>query len=165
MKFLFCITVIKAYTRIGNATKADSLILELEERLNHVSNHHNSGKVSLDIKTLASRIDAWGKASNENQDYALDRADQLLQQIIDQYQSQKQESHVDSWVFTDVIRLWSRSHRPNALDRIQQLIDQMDLLQQKVPGKFLPNTSLFILALDACSVSNKEEAGKTALAI
>lgn len=146
------ISVIKGYCRNGNAAKADQMLEELE------------ATCGADVMSMAVCLDAWSK-TRDCYDTAIEKSERLLEKIVEKYRMGlvgPSENHVDSWIFDDMARLWLRSRKPGLCDRITSLIDEMESLHKVVPGIFHPSENLFVLALDAVSVS-EEYGGEKAL--
>jgi pentatricopeptide repeat protein len=159
--------VIKAYARIGNVVRADALLLELED-ITQQSFDKRVDQSTAAVITIGACIDAWAKDRSKNINHVIERSERLLQIIINKYREGEvgpYEKHVDTWVFEAVIRIWSRSRKPEAGDRIEALIDEMEDLNRDVPGLFHPTSNMFVLALDAWAITGREDAGKHALAL
>lgn len=158
--------MIKAYGRVGNPEKADELIQEL----NTIAREAPKGAIKLfpaDVMTVASAINGYAKFRKEDEK-ALQRSEELLKMIVDAYRDgyvRHHERNVESWVFEDVIRLWSISKRPDAGERIVELIDTMDSLNKLIPDLFEPSQAAYILALDAWAVTGRKDAGKYAMEV
>jgi pentatricopeptide repeat protein len=162
------LTVIKAYSKIGNPEKADELLHELQDISKQSFHKKGVHKLPADVMTIGACIDAWSKMGNEDIDRAIERAEHHLQQIVNKYRDGlvgPYEKHVDSWVFETVIRLWAGSRKPESAERIMSLIDQMEELNKVAPGLFRPTTNAFVLALDAWAISGREDGGKKAMVV
>jgi len=148
-------SVIKGYCRNGNAEKADQMLQELEENF------------ETEVMSIAMCLHAWSKLKIGNYDQALERSEYLLDKIISKYRDGlvgPKESHVDTWVFEALARLWVNSRKPGAGDKIVALIEKMEQLHENVPGLFYPTDSMFVLALDAMAATERT-AGHKALAL
>jgi pentatricopeptide repeat protein len=159
--------VIKAYTRIGLAARADGLIKELESLSRRESDTVREDSVS-DVMTMGATLHAWCRDNTTDIETAIERSDELLQRIDTKYRDGlvgPNERHVDGWVFENVIRLWSGSRKPEAPERIASLIVQMESLHKEVPFLFKPNPNVYLLALDAWAKSGRTNAGRQAMAI
>ncbi len=146
--------MIKGYCRNGNAIKADQMLQELENTCGS------------DVMSMAVCLDAWSKTT-DCYDRAIERTERLLDQIIYKYRMGlvgPEEKHVDSWIFEDVARLWSRSRKPGSGDEIIALIRKMEDIHNIVPGYFHPTENLYILALDGVTTTDRH-AGQKALAL
>jgi pentatricopeptide repeat protein len=161
--------VIKAYSRVGNPEKADELIQELNVI---ASKPTRDGKqiFGADVMTLAAVINGYAKFRKGDDEKALERSEELLKNIIDTYREGKVrhlERNVQSWVFDDVIRLWSTSKRPDAGEHIMELIDAMDSLNKDLPppALFEPSQAAYILGLDAWALTGRKDAGKYAMEV
>ena len=153
--------MIRGYARIDRVGTAVELVEELE-------------KLSLldevQVLTLGSLIDSLSKTRSRTVhiEYAIEKAEWMLGIIVAKYekgQVKRNEKNVDSWVFENVIRLWSRRHTLEAAERIKVLIDQMEQLNEKYPKLFQPLPNIYLLAMDAWASSGHESAGKEAMAI
>jgi pentatricopeptide repeat protein len=112
--------------------------------------------------SMAVCLDAWSKTRGCF-DTAIEKSELLLAKITEKYRMGlvgPDENHADSWIFEDMARLWLRSRNPGCSDRITALLEEMENLQTTVPGLFRPTENLFILALDAVSVSEERGGGK-----
>ena len=158
--------MIKAYSRVGKPEKADKLIQEL----NVIASKAPKGGKYLfpaDVMTIAAVINGYAKFRKVDEK-ALKRSEELLEIIIDAYREGKVRNHernVQSWVFEDVIRLWSTSKRPDSGEHIMELIDTMDSLNKYIPGLFEPSQAAYILALDAWALTGRKDAGKYAMEV
>ena len=117
--------------------------------------------------TLGACIAAYSKQKGIH--YALERSEYYLNEIINKYKEgevEPYEQHVDSWVFEAVGRLWSRSRKRDAGERVESLINKMENLNKEVvPGLFRPTLNMYFLALDAWASSGRGDAGKNAMAL
>ena len=156
--------MINAYCRVGNAEKADELLGELQEGANRPDTMDST---FADVITLALIVKTWS-IQRKNFDQAIERAEAQLQEIINRYREGEvgpYEKHVDTWVFECVARIWLASKKPEAGERIEDLINRMADLHEEVPGLFHPSLNVYILALDAWASSGRGDAGKHALAL
>lgn len=148
------LSVIKGYCRNGNAEKADRVLAELEE---------NFGS---EVLSVAMCISTWSK-SEGNEDRAIEKAESLLEKLVDKFQKGQVRSFhapVDTWVLEDVARLWLRSRRPEAGDRIVALIETQKELHRFAPDYFAPTENLYVLAFDALT-KTEVDADQKALAL
>jgi len=159
---LIRIQVIRAFARIGDATKAEELLWELNEL---ASSSKNSQLLSADVITIAACVNAWVKKFPENADLALERSTQLLQLLVETYQdgsAQNSEKGVEHWVFDEVIRIWSISRRRDAGEAAERIVASMRDLYKET-GTFAPSLHTYTLALDAWTTSGRHDAGKRAI--
>lgn len=151
---LSIVTVIRGLCRFGDASRADLLLAELEE------------KWGASVMTIGVCIDAYSKTKGKELDLPIERAEYLLEWLMRNYREGlvgPHEAHVNTWVFEDVARLWSRSRKPNSGDRIVKLIEAMAKLHQEVPGLFQPTEDIYIIAIDAYAGSGLPDAGSKAI--
>ena len=151
--------VIKGYARVDKVEKAFELVNELEKA---------SLLDRVQVLVLGSLIDSLSKTRSVDLEYAIRKAEWLLDIIIAKYENDqvhRNERDVDSWVFECVIRLWSKRHTLEAAERIDALRRQMEELNTKYPKLFRPMKNINLLAMDAWALSGNEHAGKHAMAI
>ncbi|CAJ1895205.1 unnamed protein product [Cylindrotheca closterium] len=138
-------TLIKGYARLGNAGKALELLDELKDQ---------PGINYLEVSTLGSIIDALSKSSSHNKNASTRKnaslkAEHILNLIVSMYldgEVVEAETGIDGKVFDSVLRLVGRG-RGNAA-RIVAIIEDMEKLNQLVPGHFAPTSSTYTLAID-----------------
>lgn len=154
--------MIKAFARIGYAAKADGLLWELQE----LSTKGSQSRIDPpDVVTIAACINAWAKGHITDINKSLDHSLKLLDLVVDAYREGKVQSYhknVESWIFDEVIRMWSISRRQDAGEQAERLIDTMNELKAKT-GLFKPSFHTYVLALDAWSSSGRRDAGTGAM--
>ena len=160
--------MIKAFSKSGDPERADELIQELDESAaDHISSRGKQRNLPADVSTIAACISGYCNFGKDKE-HRLERSEALLYRIIDAYNSgskRRFERDATSWVFEDVVRLLSKSRKPDAGQRINKIIEELEALQDVAPGVFVPSHAIYVLALDAWAVSGHGRAGEEAMNI
>eukprot|EP00980_Cylindrotheca_fusiformis_P009727 scaffold2149_cov187-Cylindrotheca_fusiformis.AAC.5 len=143
---------------MGNIDKALSLFDELQKF---------GLQDEVDLHTLGAVIHALGKPSKETRERAIEITEFLVRIIVSRYQegTAKLSTKSISWVFENLIRLWSKQRGPEGTSRVVDIIAEMESLDKEYPGHFKPTSRTYLLAIDALAKCGQANAGEEALAM
>jgi pentatricopeptide repeat protein len=121
----------------------------------------------VEVMTLGVILDSLGKTKRFKTEYAIEKAESILQKLVSRYQegSVKRSEKSVGWVFDCVIRLLSKRRSPEAASRVRAIVDEMESLNEAYPGHFEPTPSTYLLAIDALAQSGEANAGKHAMGL
>ena len=108
-----------------------------------------------DTIAFSTTINAWSNSSNPN---APDRADSLLQKLVQLYDSEKKKIYKpDIVTYTNVMQCWIKSKRPEAPEKVEAILRELQRMERDGDAAMKPDAACWNSVISAWGAAGNGE--------